>query len=151
MPSCHVRTGIDVAAPPARVWAVLADLAAYPLWNPLVSAVSEGRAEAGSPLVLRVRPLGRFASLGVRARVATAEPDVELAWEGELAGPLLTFRHAFRLLPLEGGRTRLDHHERFEGPLALAMAAAVPLLRRSYRRWDRALRARVEGGGAPAP
>ncbi len=152
MPPCEVRTGVIVHAPPGRVWAVLADLDAYPRWNPLVREVRDGRAEAGAPLFISVRPLGRLASVTVRARIARAEPNVELAWEGELAGPLLTFRHAFRMLPLEGGRTYVDHHERFEGPLALSMAAAVPLLRRSYRRWDQALRARAEGEGAgPRP
>lgn len=142
----HVRTGTEIAATPDRVWAVLADLDAYPSWNPFVPAVLEGRAEAGSSLLFRIRPLGALASATVRARIACVEPNVELAWEGELAGPLLTFRHGFRLVPLQGGRTYVDHHERFEGLLSPAMVAAIPLLRRSYRRWDTALRDRVEGG-----
>lgn len=148
MAARDVRTGVRVGAPPERVWAVLADFAAYPAWNPLVAS-AEGRAEPGAPLALLVRPLGPgpLPAVPVRARVARAEPGVELAWEGELAGPLLTFRHAFRLVRLEGGGTFVDHHERFAGALAPSMAAAVPLLRRSYRRWDEALRARAEGAG----
>ena len=148
MAAVDVRTGVQIGAPPDRVWAVVADLAAYPSWNPLVKAVADWRPAVGAPFVLTIRPLGRGVATSVRAPVVAAEPGVALAWAGELAGPLLTFRHTFRLVPLEGGRTYLNHHERFEGALAATMFAAAPLLRRSYRRWDDALRARVEAGGA---
>lgn len=46
----------DVAAPAARVWSVITDLARYPEWNPFV-VVCRSTLEPGTPIVMRVRVL----------------------------------------------------------------------------------------------
>lgn len=35
----RVRTTIDIAAPPERVWSILTDFAAHPQWNPFITAI----------------------------------------------------------------------------------------------------------------
>ena len=53
-----VETGIDIAAPPWRVWRVLTDFDAYPAWNPFLTRV-QGRPEQGARLRVRVELPGR--------------------------------------------------------------------------------------------
>jgi uncharacterized protein YndB with AHSA1/START domain len=45
----ELRTEIEIAAPPERVWAVLADFDSYPEWNPFIRRI-RGQPAAGSKL-----------------------------------------------------------------------------------------------------
>jgi hypothetical protein len=78
------------------------------------------------------------------------EPERELRWKGRLLLPgLFDGEHAFVLTPLPGGRTRLDHSERFGGlllPLARRMIYDATLA--SFRALDAALAQRAAGPGA---
>ena len=55
-----VETGIEIAAPPWRVWRLLTDFDAYPAWNPFLTRV-QGRPEKDAQLRVRVEALGRSA------------------------------------------------------------------------------------------
>ncbi len=120
----EIRTFVDIAAPPARVWSVLADFAGYDRWNPMLRHM-RGKLEIGSKLRFAVP----FSGLPVplTAEVITVEPGHELAWLGP-AGPrwmrrVISGEHYFRLTAIAKG-TRFEHGELFRG-------AAVPA------RWDR--------------
>lgn len=120
----ELRTEIEVDAAPARVWAVLTDLASYPDWNPFITS-SEGPLAVGERLVNRLEPPG--------GRTVTFTPTVTeldegrvLEWLGRLGLPgVFDGRHRFELFP-EGDGTRLVQAERFTGVL-------VPFLWRSLR------------------
>ena len=43
-----ISAAVDIAATPRRVWAVLADLDAYPQWNPFIRSAS-GQLAEGRP------------------------------------------------------------------------------------------------------
>jgi hypothetical protein len=108
----EIETQIDLPHPAERVWQVLADLAAYPEWNPYHARV-EGAAERGARLEVEVhKPNGH--RLVIHPRVIVAEPDRSLVWGGGVPG---TFRgvHRFDLEPLSEDCTRLNHTEVFAG------------------------------------
>ncbi len=51
----QLRTEIEIAASPERVWQALLDFARYPEWNPYVKAV-EGKLGVGERLTLTLTP-----------------------------------------------------------------------------------------------
>jgi hypothetical protein len=111
-----IATTVEIDAPPARVWSVLVDLPAYREWNPFIVDAS-GEVAVGETLSLRMALPGRSA-MTIRPTLLVVEPERELRWKGRLLLPyLFDGEHAFVLTPLEGGRTRLDHWERFAGIL----------------------------------
>jgi uncharacterized protein YndB with AHSA1/START domain len=81
------EAGIFIAAPPARVWALLTDPGAHAAWNPMVQAV-EGRFVPGRRVRLTMRmPSG--GTVRFRPRVLVADPERELRWLGRLGLPRL--------------------------------------------------------------
>jgi hypothetical protein len=139
----ELRTEIDVAAPAARVWAVLSDFARYPEWNPFVKRI-EGRLEVGSKLSVRLKLSGGRA-VPIRPRLTTLIPGQAFAWQGELLSrALFVGEHRFEVIP-SGDGARFVHSERFNGVL-------VPLLektlntqaRKGFEAMNRALKSRAE-------
>ena len=121
----EIRTYLDIAAPPSRVWEVLTDFAGYDSWNPLLRHV-RGKPEVGS--TVRFDAVVGKAKIPLTAQVMIVEPERELMWIGPAAPRLLrkvvSGSHWFRLSPTASGGTRFDHGEVFRG-------LAVPA------RWDR--------------
>lgn len=118
-----ISTTAEIDAPPARVWSVLVDLPSYSEWNPFIIEAG-GTVAAGNTLTLRMALQGRE-PMTITPRLLVVDPDHELRWKGRLLLPgLFDGEHAFVLTPLENGRTRLDHRERFAGlllPIAKGM------------------------------
>ncbi len=148
-----VETGIDIAAPPWRVWLVLTDFAAYPAWNPFLTRV-EGRPEQGARLRVRVQPPGRSA-LTLAPRVVALETGRALRWRSRLlfARGLLDGEHAVELERLAAGRAnRLRHAARFTGLLAplAGTAGVLDTTRRGLEAMDAAVKASAERARAGA-
>jgi hypothetical protein len=118
-----IATVVEIDAPAARVWNVLVDLPAYREWNPFIVDAS-GTVAVGETLSLRMALPGRD-PMTIQPRLLVVDPQRELRWKGRLVVPgLFDGEHAFVLTPLENGRTRLDHWERFAGlllPIARSM------------------------------
>jgi hypothetical protein len=140
----EIATEIEIDAPPARVWGVLVDTPRYPQWNPFIVEL-QGELSAAQEIKFsfRIPPAPRLPG---RATVLKVVSGVELRWAGRLLWPwLFRAEHYHLLVPVEGGRTRLEHGEIFSG---LAAALAWPLLRvfaqPGYARFNQALRERVE-------
>jgi hypothetical protein len=111
-----IRTSVEIDAPVSRVWDVLVDLPAYPEWNPFI-VQARGKVAVGETLSLRMALPGR-SPVTIEPRLLVVEPERELRWKGRLLLPgLFDGEHAFVFTPLENGRTRLDHSERFGGIL----------------------------------
>jgi hypothetical protein len=140
----RVLTSIHLAAPPGRVWDVLADFRRYSEWNPL-TVEAAGEAVAGARVRMRFLNLARpGATVRQTVTVTRAEPGRVLAWRGHV--PLLfTGDHLFELAR-EGGGTRLFHSETLSGLVprtfsdALIEGRFVP----AYEACNRALAARLE-------
>jgi hypothetical protein len=138
-----IRTAVEIDAPPARVWRVLVDLPAYREWNPFIVEAS-GTVAAGETLALRMALPGR-APMAIAPRLLVVDPERELRWKGRLVVPgLFDGEHAFVLTALDGGRTRVDHWERFAGlllPIARGMVYEDTL--RSFHALNAALAERA--------
>jgi hypothetical protein len=141
-----IATAVEIDAPPARVWEVLADLPAYSEWNPFIVEAA-GKLAVGETLSLRMALPGRD-PVTIEPRLLVVEPERELRWKGQLFLPgLFDGEHAFRLTALEGGRTRLDHSERFAGALLpLARLLIYQDTLESFRALDAQLARRATGG-----
>jgi hypothetical protein len=137
----QLNAKVDIAAPPARVWEVLTDFAAYPSWNTFITEIS-GRAAEGERLRVRIAPPGGR-SMSFRPSVLRCEEGRELAWLGRTLLPrVVDGEHRFTLEPLGDGRTRFTQSERFSG--VLAALAPVRRTQRGFEEMNDALRARAE-------
>jgi hypothetical protein len=118
-----ISTAIEIDAPPERVWSVLVDLPAYSEWNPFIVEAS-GKVAVGERLSLSMALPGRD-PMAIAPYLLAVESGKELRWKGKLLLPgLFDGEHVFELTPLQNGRTRLDHWERFGGlliPIARGM------------------------------
>jgi hypothetical protein len=138
-----ISTAVEIDAPPGRVWSILVDLPSYRDWNPFIVDAS-GTVAVGETLSLAMALPGRD-PMTIRPRLLAVAPERELRWKGRLLVPgLFDGEHAFVLTPLEHGRTRLDHWERFGG---LLLPIARPLVYegtvQSFHALNRALAARA--------
>jgi hypothetical protein len=113
MGETHIRTEIDIDAPPSVVWGVLTDFGGFHEWNPMVVS-AEGQATEGSTATLHYRSnIGLH--LRFRVRITRSDADRELRWVGSRLG--ISGEHYFQLMA-EGSASHFVHGEVFRGPLA---------------------------------
>ncbi|MFI7040722.1 SRPBCC domain-containing protein [Microbispora rosea] len=119
------RLVVDV--PADRVWAVMADLRAWPSWASRIRILELGDVRPGASFRWRLN------GVPLRSRFAVVEPQRELTWTGTFLGRYRAVdRHV--LEPLEGGRTRITVEESLAGPL-LPLFYREPMLRANHERW----------------
>lgn len=137
---------IVIQAPPAAVWQVLTDFAAYPAWNPFIIGI-DGEARSGERLDVRIQPVGGKA-MRFRPQVMVCTAPHHLRWRGTLIVPgLFDGEHDFRLEALEGGATRFLHSETFSGLLVRPLAAKLDAQTLpGFVAMNEALKVRVEQG-----
>jgi hypothetical protein len=146
MTEISVAAQIDVS--PQQVWAVLADLASYPQWNPLFREAS-GQLTAGSTVTLRtVRP-GTSRVVTIKVKVLAAEPGAQLRWVSSLPG-IITGEHSFTLTPADGG-TRLVQTETYRGLLSHISAKSISRAKASFEALNQAIKQRAEHGQQATP
>ncbi|MEV7801664.1 SRPBCC domain-containing protein [Microbispora sp. NPDC088329] len=113
--------------PVERVWAVMADLRAWPSWASRIRILELGDVRPGASFRWRLN------GVPLRSRFAVVEPWRELTWTGTFLGRYRAVdRHV--LEPLEGGRTRITVEESLAGPL-LPLFYREPMLRANHERW----------------
>jgi hypothetical protein len=142
-----ISATVDIAATPQQVWAVLADLDAYPQWNPFIRSAS-GQVAEGAALTLRLVPAqGR--AMTFRPKVLAAEPGVLLRWIGRLIMPgLFDGTHQFALED-RGGHTRLTQSETFRGVLVPVTGKIITQTEAGFRALNQALKQRAERATRP--
>ncbi len=134
---------IEIAASPERVWSVLTDFAAYPVWNPYQTF--EGRAEPFAILQISSRDLTGRALQVFNAAIWKLEPSRKLEL---LVGKLfwLASRRIFHLDAVGDGM-RLRHGLVFSGIASAWMspsAQEMESLRPLYVAFGAALKRRAE-------
>lgn len=125
-----LESTIEIAAPPARVWALLGTLDALERYDPgiLRSTITSSARAVGAARQCDLKPGGWF-----RERVTTWEPERLLGFElFECTLPVKRLRHAYVLTAVDGGtrvQQRMEYRLKF-GPLGVLMDAAIV-----RRRW----------------
>lgn len=112
----EIKTEIDIASTPERLWAILTDLPAYPEWNPFIRSV-EGLLQPGQKLTVSIQPTGGR-GMTFRPTVLVVTSNVELRWLGRFLCPgIFDGEHYFQIVPTAPGQTRFIQGERFSGLL----------------------------------
>jgi uncharacterized protein YndB with AHSA1/START domain len=140
-PALHTLRSISIAAPPARVWALLTDISGWPAWH-RHPTVPEARAANG---VVVGQPFDwNQEGTRISSRFAMVEPERRLVWTGTVS--IASAVHMWRLSP-EGRGTRLEVEEGMWGFMLWAFYPQRKL-DRDLEGWLTDLRAAAE---APAP
>lgn len=135
-----LTTEILIDAPPARVWAVLADLPGWADWNPFITAIA-GDLRPGGRIAATMAPQGRR-PMTFRPTIRRVDPGRHLSWRGRLLVPgLFDGTHSFDLSPYGTG-TRMVHAESFSGLLVPMVPAAQ--FKGDFARMNEALKERAE-------
>jgi hypothetical protein len=138
-----IRTETEIEAPPAAVWAVLTDFAAYPEWNPFITEAS-GTIAVGEILTLHMVP-GEGRAQTFTPEVRAVRENAELVWLGALRWSwLFSAEHRFTLSGV-GDATRLVQSEVFRGALVGLLRSTIDQTEKDFRALNAALKDRVEG------
>jgi hypothetical protein len=137
-----IDTSIDINADADAVWRVLSDFSRFEEWNPMLRNL---QTELAPGAMVRFEVLREGASsLKLKAKIVELIEARALAWRGGPPG-ILTGEHYFNLEPLEDGRCRFSHGERFGGLLLPLVKGALKDAPSLYRAMNESLKKRVEG------
>ncbi len=144
-----VEHAIEIDAPADRVWAILADTAAYPQWNPYLLRI-EGEMAPGRTIAVTLAQRTFREPLTVRPTLVHVSAP-ELRWQGRVGVPgLLDTDHSFVVETISPSRSRLVQREEFRGLLARFFRTRKPDMQaathESFVKMNRALAARAEAG-----
>lgn len=120
----EIKTEIEIATTPERVWSILTNFTAYPQWNPFIRTIS-GAFETGERLTVFIQPT---ASKGMtfRPTILVALPNQELRWLGHFLLPkIFDGEHYFQIESLSANRVRLIHGEKFSGLLVALFKSSL--------------------------
>ncbi|MEG3225216.1 MAG: polyketide cyclase [Methanobacteriales archaeon Met13] len=107
------RGEIEVNATPETVWAIMADIEAWPSWNPDVKkSCLKGELEEGTQFQWKTG-VGKITSL-----LQQVEPPNILAWTGRIMG--INAIHIWKI-ELIDGKTVVETEESWEGGLSKIM------------------------------
>jgi hypothetical protein len=142
-----IEAPIEIAAPAQVVWDVLADVDAYPEWNPFLVRFDGRLVEGERPRIRFSPPGGR--PITMRPRVLVVDAPRELRWLGHLGvRGIFDGEHRFALEPLGPTRTRLVQSERFGGILVPLTGSLLRRTEQGFQAMNEALRGRAEAQAA---
>lgn len=141
-----LKTEIDIAASPKRVWEILTDFASYPEWNPFIRSI-RGVPRQDARLEVHIQP-GSKRGMTFRPVVLACDPERELRWLGRVLLPgVFDGEHCFMIQPLADGRVRFQQSERFSGVLLPLLRASLDRdTKQGFEAMNQALKVRAEAG-----
>ena len=137
---------IGVRASAEAVWRVLADIEAWPKWNPLYPKAA-GVIRIGAQLDLEV-VLPGHAPRAIQPTIVDWIPNEQLLWRLRLAGGLMKTTRYFEIEELTPDSCIFSNGEMFDGLLGPTLAKR---LRRSLREGFRAMGEAVKSLAEEAP
>lgn len=140
----QLETEIEINAPAERVWKVLTDFHAHPIWNPFIKEL-RGKPAVGEKLRVFIQPPGGKGMV-FKPTVLKAEENRELRWLGKLIiSGLFDGEHYFRIEPIDENRVRFIHGEIFSGLLVRLFSKSLDEGTLSgFRQMNEALKRRAE-------
>lgn len=138
-------TTVDIAAPPAQVWAVMSDLARWPEWTASMTSVTPlGQGPLAAGRTVRVKQPKLAAATFV---ITDWRPERGFDWITRSAAVTAVARHDIEPTP-DGSRVTLAVE--FSGPLARLVCWLYGRLTERYIRMEaRGLKAAAEAARAP--
>jgi hypothetical protein len=154
----QVERHVEVAAPPERVFAELADLRAWNRWSPWQESAYPGLefhySEPASGVGAEVRWDSEATGDG-QLRIEASEPPWALTFSMRFQKGRISARDTLRLAPLDGNRTRVTWSDQGSLGRTLLGRLSVPVIEKSMGRdLERGLAqlaAVVEGRPLPPP
>jgi len=121
----EIKTEIDIAAPPSKVWSIIMDIDAWHEWSPIINA-SEGKPSIGSNLNITMMSDKKGEDGPNYSPVIIELKEQEsFHWRAHMmAGFIFTNDKIFKLEKTETG-THLTHIETFKGLMAPLMSGSV--------------------------
>ncbi len=137
------RVGVNIAAEPAVVWALLTDAPQYPEWNSTVISIG-GTIAAGEEIALKAKidPKRTF-----ELTVSTFEPGARLVWED--GGRAFKGVRTFTLTRRDDGTTDVTMAEVLTGSMMGMIEGKLPDFRPSFNDFAADLKRAAEAN-APA-
>lgn len=135
----QVITKIAIAAPRAKVWAILTDFPSYPSWNPFILRI-EGKPAVGEVITADLHTTN-LKPRTVSAKILVVDPGQQLRWLGSLPG-LFSGEHYWVLRDRPDGGTDMEQGEVFKG--VMVPFIKPERLRVDYEAMNKALKARAE-------
>ena len=139
--TANISATIEIAARPEQVWAVLADLASYPEWNPVFREVS-GQLTPGKRITIESTQPETGHTMTVKVKVLTAEPATELRWGSSVLG-LMNSEHSFILSPTSDG-TQLVQTQTYRGLFTRFPPKTIRRIQASFEAINQAIKQRAE-------
>ncbi|MFA5923743.1 MAG: SRPBCC domain-containing protein [Methylococcaceae bacterium] len=140
----EIRTEIEIAAIPERIWSILIDFIAYPQWNPFIRSI-KGEVKTGERLTAFIQPTGGK-GMTFRPTVLVALPNQEFRWRGHFLLPgIFDGEHYFQIELIAPGRVRFIQGEKFSGLLvALAKSSLEGETKSGFIAMNQALKVQAE-------
>jgi hypothetical protein len=138
------EASVTVEAAPDRVWAVLADVRAWPKWDSGITRV-RGRLAPGAKLRLTAGKLGK----GYPFKVTELVPQERVVLTGSTPLGVFTGVRTYTLAAT-GDSTTLTVREEYSGRLAKAVLTTMPDLTASFEQFAMGLKQQVEASAAGA-
>jgi len=117
--TCSVS--IDIAAPPAAIWARLTNAKDFPTWNSTVTSL-QGDIAVGNELVMKV-PYSKDRDF--TPKVLAMDPEKSMVW-GDGAKGIFRGERTYTLTPVAGGKTEFRMSETFAGLMLPMIKGSLP-------------------------
>lgn len=107
----EIKTKIEIAATPAKVWAILTDFEKYPTWNPFIKSIT-GNPQPGQTIKVELDGT-KFSPT-----VLVYEKNREFRWVGRLLFKgIFDGDHCLKLIENPNGGSTFEQSEKFTGLL----------------------------------
>lgn len=140
----NIQYSHEINASPEQVWAVLADLDAYPQWNTFVEQC-QSTLKVGDPILMRVRVLP-FMAQPQKEFIFEHEPGRLLSYGIKPAplGAMKSYR-SHTIEPLADGRTRYESNFELSGWFSPVVGLLLArFLRDGFRRMSQGIKDEAE-------
>src|ERR1700761_2397242 len=128
---------IEINAPPAKVWSLLANASQWPQWDKQIASVTT----PGPFSAAGTKFMWKSGDTEINSETQLVEPQSRLAWTGTAMSAKAI--HVWQLQPIPGDRTRVTMKESMDGPL-ISRLFPPDRLKEAGQQWLIALKAAAE-------